>query len=99
MTIFHNTRRGESARPVAHLHFDISEDAKKISQANADLFHHFVAQLIYLSKRASPYIQIAVSLLCTKVRGPDTYDYKKLARVMKYIQETIGLPLILSINK
>ena len=33
------------------------------------------------------------------MRGPDTDDYKKLARVMKYIQGTIGLPLILSIDK
>ena len=31
--------------------------------------------------------------------GPDTDEYKKLARVMKYIQVTIGLPLILSIKK
>ena len=31
--------------------------------------------------------------------GPDTDDYKKLSRVMKYIQGTIGLALILSIDK
>ena len=33
------------------------------------------------------------------MRGPDTDDYKKPDRVMKYIQGTIGLPLILSIDK
>ena len=33
------------------------------------------------------------------MRGPDTDDYKKIARVMKYIQGTIDLPLILSIDK
>ena len=33
------------------------------------------------------------------MRGPDTNDYKNLARVMKYIKGNIGLPLILSINK
>ena len=32
------------------------------------------------------------------MRDPDTDDYKNLARVMKYIKGTIGLPLILSIN-
>ena len=42
---------------------------------------------------------MSVSFLCTRVRGPDTDDYKKLSRFMKYIQGTIGLPLILSINK
>ena len=31
--------------------------------------------------------------------GTDTDDYKNLARLMKYIQGTIGLSLILSIDK
>ena len=58
-----------------------------------------MAQLLYLSKRACPEIQIEVSILCTIVRGPANDEYKKLARVMKYIQGTIGLPPILSIDK
>ena len=37
--------------------------------------------------------------MCTRVRGPVTYDYKNLARAIKYIQGTIDLPLVLSINK
>ena len=90
--------KGESATPDAHHIFDIAEDATKLSQAGADIFHHFVAQLLYFSKRARPDIQISVSFLCTRVRGPDTDDHKKLSRVMKYIQGTIGLPLILSID-
>ena len=91
--------KGKSATPAAHHLFDIAEDATKISQADTDIFHHFVAQLLYLSDRARPDIQISVSFLFTRVRGPDTNDYKNLARVMKYIQGTIGLPLILSIDK
>ena len=31
-------------------------------------------------------------------RYPNTDDYKKMARVMKYIQGNIGIPLILSID-
>ena len=46
--------KGESATPTAHHLFDIAEDVTKLSQADADLFHHFVAQLLYLSKRARP---------------------------------------------
>ena len=75
--------KGESATPAAHHLFDIAEDATKLSQANTDIFHHFVALLLYLSKRARPDIHLAVSFLCTRLRGPGTYDYKKLARVMK----------------
>ena len=40
--------KGESATPAAHHIFDIAEDATKLSKADADLFHHFVAQLLYL---------------------------------------------------
>ena len=91
--------KGESATPTAHHLFDISEYATKISQSNTDLFHHFVSQLLHLSKRASPDINLTVSFLCTTVRGPDTEYYKNMDRVMKYIQGTIVIPLILSIKK
>ena len=90
--------KGELATPAAHRLFDIAEDATKLSQADAYLFHHFVAHLLYLSKRACLDIQIAVLFLCTRVIGIDTYDYKKLVRVTKYTQGTISLPPILSIN-
>ena len=75
--------KGESTTPATHHLFDISEDATKLYQADTDLFHHFVAQLLYLSKRECPYIQLEVYFLCTRVRGPDTDDYKNMARVVK----------------
>ena len=40
--------KGGSATLDAHHLFDIVEDATKLSQDDADLFHHFIAQLIYL---------------------------------------------------
>ena len=48
--------KGESATPAAHHLFDMAEDATKISQDDADLFHHFVVQLLYLSNRERPDI-------------------------------------------
>ena len=91
--------KGESSTPATHQIFNIAEDATKLSQADADLFHYFVAQIIYLSKRSRPDIQLSVSLLLTRVRGIDTDDYKKPERVMNHIQGTIGLSLLVSINK
>ena len=91
--------KDESSTPDAHHLFYIAEDTTKLSQANTDLFRHFVSQLLYLSKRARPEIQLEVSFICTIVRDPDTDDYKKLVRVFKCIQGTIGLPLIFSIYK
>ena len=75
--------KDESATPAAHHLFDIAEYSTKISQSDSDIFHHFVAKLLYLSNRAHPDIQISVSFLCTRVRGPDTNDHKKLDRVMR----------------
>ena len=75
--------KGESATHASHHIFDIAEDATKLSQADVDLFHHFVAQLLYLSKRARPNIQLVVSFLCTRFREPDTDDYNNLSRLMK----------------
>ena len=40
--------KGESATPAAHHLFDIAEDATILSQTNADLFRHFVEQLLYI---------------------------------------------------
>ena len=55
--------KGKSDTSAAHYLFYIAEDATKLSQADTDLFHHFVAQLLHLLKRASPYIQLSVSFL------------------------------------
>ena len=70
--------KGESATPAAHHLFDITEDATKLSQAEADLFHNFLSKLLYLSKSARPDIHLEVSLMCTGVGGPGNDDYKKL---------------------
>ena len=66
--------KGKSATPAAHHLFDISEDATQLSQTDADIFHHFVAKILYSLKRARPDIHLAVSFLCTRVVGLDT-DY------------------------
>ena len=44
--------RGGSATPTAHHLFDIAEDATKLSRIDADSFHNFVAQILYLSNQA-----------------------------------------------
>ena len=67
-----------SSTPAARQLFDIAEDETKLYQANADLFHHFVAQLLYLSKRSRPDIQLSLPLLCTRVIGTDMDDYNNM---------------------
>ena len=51
-------------------------------------FHTFVAKGLFACTRARPDIQTAIAVLSTRVAAPTTEDWKKLYRVMKYINGT-----------
>ena len=53
---------------------DVEKYIDKLNKEDGGLFRHLVAKILYLSKSARPYIQTAVSFLCTQVREPDI-DY------------------------
>ena len=80
----------EASTPAAGQLFETNGTGYTLlDKEQADMFHHNVAKLLFLYKRARPEIQTAVAFLCTRVKGPDTDDYKKLARIMKYLRSTI----------
>ena len=81
--------------PAADHLFAVSHNAKKLTREQSDMFHHNVAKLLFLCKRAHPDIQTAVAFLTTCVMAPDEDDYKKLARVMRYLRGTKTMPLTL----
>jgi hypothetical protein len=60
--------------------------------ADADFFQHNVAKLLFLCKR-TPFF---ANFLCTRVKAPDSDDYKKLTRVVRSIRATRLLPLTLA---
>ena len=74
-----------STTPAGLNLFQVREGVK-LDPEVAETFHHNVAKLLFLSKRAQPNLQTAVVFLCTRVKGPDEDDYKKLHRVMKYLR-------------
>ena len=88
---------GEAVTPAANHLFEVNENTAEmqLDPETADLFHHFVAKLLFLCKRARPDTQTAVAFLCSRVKAPDTDDYKKLARVMRYLRGSINMPLVL----
>jgi hypothetical protein len=87
---------GEALTPAGNHLFQVNEsDPECLSTELADLFHHYTAKLLFLCKRARPDIQLAVAFLTTRVKAPDTDDYKKLGRVMKYLRATKDMPLTL----
>jgi hypothetical protein len=86
---------GESVTPAADHLFTVNADAEKLNTAEAELYHHNTAKLLFLCKRARPDMQKAVAFLCTRVQHPDVDDYKKLGRVMRYLHATMDMPLTL----
>jgi Reverse transcriptase (RNA-dependent DNA polymerase) len=86
---------GKAPTPAAAYLFDTNEECPKLHEEKAERFHHLVAKLLFLCKRARPDIQTAVSFLCTRVQAPDRDDYKKLGRVMRYLRATAEMVLTL----
>ena len=87
--------RGEAATPAADHLFTVNENPEKLLEEKAQFFHHYVAKGLFLCKRARPDIQTAIAFLSTRVKSPDTDDYRKLARMMQYLRKTRHLFLTL----
>ena len=71
-----------------------TRDAPKLSPALREEFHSVVAKLLYLAKRARPDLLTVVSFLTRRTLAPDTDDYKKLNRALRYLNATRHLKLI-----
>ncbi len=89
---------GVCATPVSDHLFKVQEDGRKLSEELAEVFHHTVYQLLFAANRARRDIQMAVSFLATRVKAPDQDDREKLVRVLKYLNGTRYMKLILSVD-
>jgi hypothetical protein len=87
---------GTAKNPASSRLFQIRKDAELLDKDKAVVFHRMVMQLLYLSQRGRPDVRTAVSFLCRRTKAPDKDDYKKLTRVMRYLQATLDLKLVLS---
>ena len=90
---------GKALTPAAAHLFLINENCKPLDATRAELFHSMTMQLAYLAHRGRPDIRTAIAFLCTRVSKPDEDDYRKLIRVIKYLQNTKDLILRLEANK
>jgi histone deacetylase 1/2 len=73
----------------------ITRELKPLDEDTKSKFHTMVAKLLYLSKRVRPDILLAVSFLTTRVQNPDSDDLNKLTRVIKYLNGSRELGLVL----
>jgi hypothetical protein len=83
---------GTAATPAEVGLFTVGVD-DALSPEQAKAFHSRVAKLLYLGKRVRPDILTAVIYLATRVQKPCEEDWKKLERVLKYINGTRQLGL------
>jgi hypothetical protein len=87
------------ATPASDHLFKVQEDGRMLSEELAEVFHHTVYQLLFAENRARRDIQTAVLFLTTWVKAPDQDDWGKLVRVLKYLNGTRYMKLILSADK
>lgn len=88
---------GIAVTPATTNLFIVNDDVnvEKLCEEDAIKFHRETAKLLFLCKQARPDIQTAVAFLTTRVKSPDTDDWSKLGRVMKYLRGTVSMPLTL----
>jgi hypothetical protein len=58
---------GEAIMPAAQHLFEVNEDPIPLDESQAQVFHFYVAKLLFLCKRARPNIQTSIAYLTTRV--------------------------------
>ena len=86
---------GTSPWPADGKLFSVDPQSPKLDTMDAYYFHRTTAWLLFACKQARPDIQVAVAFLCTRVKAPTEEDYKKLTWVIRYLRNTIHLPLLI----
>ena len=77
---------------------DEGENKVILKDDEAEVFHHIVAKLLYVAKRARPDIDLTILFLCTRVAQPTKGDKDKLKRLLEYVKGTINMNRIISMS-
>lgn len=84
--------------PAFNKLFIIDEESKLLSTEDKEMFHHVVAKMLYLAKRARGDILTTISFLTTRVLEPTIEDWNKMGKVLMYLNSTADLIMRLSSN-
>ena len=82
---------------AAHL-FEVDETCPKLGETRCKLLHSLTAKMLFVTNRARPDVQVPISFLSSRVTCVDEDDWKKLKRMLQYLQGTVDMPLTLSID-
>ena len=75
--------------------FVVNKDLPPLETSKVETFHHVVAKLLYVAKRARVDLQLAIAFLCTRVSKSTQENWEKLRTTLKYIHKTIDFPRII----
>ena len=92
----------EAATPATHNLFEVGENSQPLQVKDADTFRRIVCKLLYVGIRARSDILTALAYLTTRVSKPNAHDYKKLRRLLEYLNGTLEMALTIgatSLNK
>ena len=87
-----------SSVPAAEHLFNTNPKGIKLGKVKREVFHSVVAQALFVCFRSRPDIMLTVMFLTTRVKSPDTDDWKKLLKLLSYLNGTRGMYLTLSMN-
>ena len=89
---------GQAATPASVNLFELRESDLLGSDDSIE-FHSRVAKLLYLAKRVRPDILTPIAFLSTRTRAPTDDDQRKLDRVLRYLNSTKEMGMILEPEK
>ena len=84
-----------AVNPAAANLFEVRPDIPRLSHDQSAIFHRIVAKLLFVSKRGRPDIQVPIAFLTTGTTKSNEDDWKKLRRLMRYLNDTSELVLTL----
>ena len=76
--------------PAGNHLFKVDDACKKLCNRDKIIFHRLFTNIFFLVNSARPDIQPTIVFLVTRVRNPDKDDWKKLRRVLSYLDATIN---------
>ena len=87
-----------AATPATKHLMEFDENLDQLEEYRKEKYHHIVAKLLHISKRARLELQVSIGFVCTRVKKPTIEDWRKLRRVLQYIRGTIDLERIVSMK-
>ena len=90
---------GSAATPANNDLFKISTESEQLSVEKSSEYRTIVAKFLYLAKRARPDLLLATSFLASRVKDPREDDHRKLIRLLRYLEGTRNLGIVLEANK